>query len=86
MNMMNLIAASLLVLQLAGTPTPAQKPREDAVIEGTVVRLDTGEPLRRAQRRPEPPKQRRPRRGLRMRGLPRPGPQRQGPQRQGPPK
>jgi len=47
--MMNLLLASLLVLQLAGTSTPAQGPREGAVIEGIVVRLDTGEPLRRAQ-------------------------------------
>ena len=35
-------------MQLAGTPQ-AQKPREDASVEGIVVRLDNGEPLRRAQ-------------------------------------
>jgi len=49
MNPMRLLSASLLVLQLTGTPTPAQKPRDDASIEGIVVRFDTGEPLRRAQ-------------------------------------
>jgi len=49
MNPMRLLSASMLLLQLAGTPTPAEKPREDASIEGVVVRLDTGEPLRRAQ-------------------------------------
>ena len=48
MNSMHLLAALLLILQLAGTPPP-QKPREDASLEGIVVRFDNGEPLRRAQ-------------------------------------
>jgi hypothetical protein len=49
MNPMRLLSASLLVLQLTGTPTPGQRPREDASIEGVVVRFDNGEPLRRAE-------------------------------------
>jgi hypothetical protein len=47
----NILAASLLVFQIGGISTlpTASTPQQRASIEGKVVRLPGGEPLRRAQ-------------------------------------
>src|SRR6185295_5382104 len=50
MNTLQVFVLTLLMLlQSAGTPPAAQKPQDDASIEGTVVTSVNGDPLRRAQ-------------------------------------